>query len=228
MRPYIGTCMSFFSSLKGVEIMNKWGDVLYTICVYISRMVYVNLLWILFSVIGLGFFGIGPATLAAYEIFMSDDESSGMELFVTFKNLYKKHFMDGNRIMLGTYVFAAVSFVNYMIIFDNLDKLEWAFISYTGFFIAFVFMFINLFPVTVLSNNNFKGKIVMALFIAFRFPMYTLLQILSIIGVVAVVSQKIQFMLLFFPILLLYVTSKVSVKVFREAKEKFSDLTLEV
>lgn len=83
------------------------------VCEFISRMAYVNLLWIFFTVLGLGVFGAMPATVSLFAVtrkwVMGEPD---VPVFGTFWRTYKREFMKSN--FLGIILFAA----GYMLYID--------------------------------------------------------------------------------------------------------------
>src|SRR5690625_7886567 len=77
------------------------------VCEVISRMAYVNLLWIFFTILGLGVLGIIPATVSLFTItrkwVMSEQD---IPVFKTFWQTYRKEFIKSN--MLGVILFEIV------------------------------------------------------------------------------------------------------------------------
>src|SRR5690625_7635570 len=78
----------------------------YRFTVWVVRLVYVNLLWILFTVIGLGVLGIMPATAAMFAVvrkwLRGEDD---FPIFTTYKDAYKEEFLKAN--LLG-YILAII------------------------------------------------------------------------------------------------------------------------
>ncbi|MFD1780990.1 YesL family protein [Fredinandcohnia salidurans] len=69
---------------------------LYQFCVWVTRLVYINLLWIVFSLLGLGVLGIFPATAALFSVIRRWvlRENEEIKVFPTFWNAYKSSFKD--------------------------------------------------------------------------------------------------------------------------------------
>lgn len=71
----------------------------YTGCEWVMKLAYVNILWVLFSVSGLIFFGIAPASVAVFTILrkwlMNETD---IPIFRTFLETYKKEFRKANRL----------------------------------------------------------------------------------------------------------------------------------
>lgn len=85
--------------IGGLMVMEMNGimNVLYRFCQWVTRLVYLNLLWGAFIILGLGVFGFFPATTAMFAVIrkwiMGDTDNPVMKTFWTF---YKKEFMKSN------------------------------------------------------------------------------------------------------------------------------------
>ncbi|PFO06266.1 hypothetical protein COJ85_08000 [Bacillus sp. AFS076308] len=77
--------------------MNGAIGAFYKLCDWIMKLAYINLLWIVFSILGLVVFGFFPATIAMFVIvrkmLMGDFD---IPVFKTFWESYKKDFIKGN------------------------------------------------------------------------------------------------------------------------------------
>ncbi|MCC3355895.1 YesL family protein [Bacillus sp. REN16] len=86
--------------------MNGFMGGIYKLCEWIMRLAYINLVWILFTILGLGFLGFFPATISMFTIvrkwLMGFDE---IPVFKTFWDSYKKDFLKGN--LLGVFILVA-------------------------------------------------------------------------------------------------------------------------
>ncbi|MEH7416878.1 YesL family protein [Neobacillus drentensis] len=71
----------------------------YTGCEWVMKLAYVNILWVLFSLGGLIFLGISPASAALFTILrkwlMNDTD---VPIFRTFLDTYKKEFIKANKL----------------------------------------------------------------------------------------------------------------------------------
>ncbi|MBD1380664.1 YesL family protein [Metabacillus arenae] len=84
---------------------------IYTIMEWISRFVYLQFLWAIFTVVGLIGFGFFPATFAMFAVTRKWVRGqTDIDLFPTFKQLYKKDFQKANAV--GG-IAVAVGFISY-------------------------------------------------------------------------------------------------------------------
>ncbi|MED3792948.1 YesL family protein [Niallia alba] len=94
---------------------------LYTICEWIMKLAYINLLWIMFSVSGLILLGFMPATAALFTVvrkwFMKETE---VPIWKTFFSVYKSEFIKSNSFGLVFVMAGIMLYVDYYLIL-NLD-----------------------------------------------------------------------------------------------------------
>ncbi|MCZ0704338.1 putative membrane protein YesL [Natronobacillus azotifigens] len=83
---------------------------------FIYQLLYLNILWFSFMVIGLGLFGIGPSTIALYATIrktlmnkMGDDRFT----FTFYFRTYKENFVRGNVLAIFIMLFGYILLVNY-------------------------------------------------------------------------------------------------------------------
>lgn len=94
---------------------------LYTICEWIMKLAYINLLWIMFTVSGLILLGFMPATAALFTVvrkwFMKETE---VPIWKTFFSVYKSEFIKSNSFGLVFVMAGIMLYVDYYFIL-NLD-----------------------------------------------------------------------------------------------------------
>lgn len=94
---------------------------LYTICEWIMKLAYINLLWIMFTVSGLILLGFMPATVALFTVvrkwFMKETE---VPIWKTFFSVYKSEFIKSNSFGLVFVMAGIMLYVDYYLIL-NLD-----------------------------------------------------------------------------------------------------------
>lgn len=94
---------------------------LYTICEWIMKLAYINLLWIMFTVSGLILLGFMPATAALFTVvrkwFMKEME---VPIWKTFFSVYKSEFIKSNSFGLVFVMAGIMLYVDYYLIL-NLD-----------------------------------------------------------------------------------------------------------
>jgi uncharacterized membrane protein YesL len=89
----------------------------YSGCEWVMRLAYVNVLWVLFSVFGLIFFGMSPASVALFTILRKWlMKETDVPIFRTFQETYKKEFRKANKIgwimaMIGMFLYIDFKFL---------------------------------------------------------------------------------------------------------------------
>lgn len=128
----------------------------YRICTWITKFVYLNLLWLGFSVAGLIVFGSFPATIAMFAVVrkwvMGETE---IPIFQTFKIAFKKEFLKGN--LLG-YLLFAIGYILYIDLqYVRLQEgLLFHFLSYAILGLFFIYFVILLYVVPLFVHFETK------------------------------------------------------------------------
>ncbi|WP_067838285.1 YesL family protein [Amphibacillus sediminis] len=95
-----------------MEFKGIW-DRLNQIALIVSRFAYLNLLWLIFSLVGLVVFGLMPATVSMFSItrrwLLKDND---VPIFTTFLQTYKKEFLKTNGLMLILLSGATLLYIN--------------------------------------------------------------------------------------------------------------------
>lgn len=103
-------------------------------CEWITRLAYLNILWILFTVVGLVVFGLFPATAATFAVTRKwQTGDTELPIFKTFWEAYREEFKQAN--YLGFILFLIGFFLYFDLRFAQ---------SQTGFFHIFKFFFLGL------------------------------------------------------------------------------------
>jgi uncharacterized membrane protein YesL len=96
--------------------LGKTMGKLFTVCEWIMKLAYINLLWIFFSLAGLLIFGIMPASIALFTIvrkwLMKD---SDIPIWRTFLTVYRKEFKRSN--ILGLFLSLGGAFIDFDFLF---------------------------------------------------------------------------------------------------------------
>lgn len=148
---------------------------IYWVCEWITRLAYVNVLWLLFTICGGLVFGIFPATAAMFGTYrqrmVTGDD---VPVFRTFWTIYRSEFFKTN--MLG-YLLLFIGIVLYVdfklssyfhgAIFDILD------FGILGLVLLYIVTILYLFPVFVHFKLNIFQNIKQSLFMGITHPLRT-------------------------------------------------------
>lgn len=162
-----------------MELDGTMGRFLH-ICETISRMAYVNLLWIFFTIVGLGIFGFMPATVALFTVVrkwvMGDRD---IPVFKTFWRTYKKEFFKSTLFGIVLFVIGYIIYIDLLLLpTGGMFMLLRAAIFVCGLLFAIVLLYI--FPIYVHYEWSRKLHIKYALLIGASHPHFTLLILIGI------------------------------------------------
>lgn len=160
-----------------------WMGKLYSFCQWITRLAYINLLWLLFMGLGLVVLGAAPSTATMFSIIRKWVQGeSNFPIFSTFWEIYKKEFRKAN--VLG-FLLLLISIVLYM---------DWRLISsvqgflypiLTGCLIGVAFLFVvvmlYIFPVFVHYEYRTLQYLKTAFLIGISYPLHTMAMILAVV-----------------------------------------------
>ncbi|WP_017472472.1 YesL family protein [Amphibacillus jilinensis] len=155
---------------------------------FIYRLVYLNLLWTTFSLIGGILFGIGPSTLALYHVnrkWLRKELGSDRDIFKHYFTAYKRHFITGNLIGLSLIVLFFIFLVNYRYASAR-SEIVFQFIQVATVVLSFVAVIIltYLFPLYVHYQLPLKVYYLKSWIVALAHPVPTVLNLvwLMLIG----------------------------------------------
>ncbi|WP_431801460.1 YesL family protein [Halobacillus andaensis] len=157
------------------------SGVAYTCCYWFVKFCYVNLLWILFTLVGMVLFGVGPATVAMFTImrhWLRGNET--VPVFSEFGRAFKKEFIKSNAVSL---ILLGLGYILYMY-FLTLQSMSGFgvqllyFASLSVLFLYVVVLF-YVFPVYVHYKLNIKGVLKQSFLIGISYPLHTFTMILG-------------------------------------------------
>jgi uncharacterized membrane protein YesL len=156
-------------------------SVFYTICVWIFRFAYLNILWLLFTLAGAVVLGIFPATIAMFAVerrwIQGDSEFT---IFQQFWSAYKQEFVKINLLGYTVTLLSALLVLNYFISasLNNAigDVLSWLLL---GLLLLCTVAVIYIFPVYVHYDVKYLDYIKHAFVIGISSPLMSLLIVLS-------------------------------------------------
>jgi uncharacterized membrane protein YesL len=186
---------------------------------WISRLAFLNLLWISFSLLGLIIFGFFPATVAMFAVarkwMLGNDE---MSIFKTFWTAYKREFLKSN--ILGV-IIVAIGLVLY-IDFQFVQHAANSFASflYVPFFIItliFISMLFYIIPIFVHYDMKLSQVIKNSFFVMIMNPLSTFYMLIGSFGILFVLSYAP-------PICLLYSGNLLALFIMKPATNAFDKI----
>ncbi len=137
------------SNLVGWEKFNR-------IAYKMLELAYINLLWILFTFVGLVAFGLFPATVAMFGVvrkLIKDEES--FKIFPTFWTLFRTDFVKANGFGLAFLSIAYFLYFDFYFLQVNSDKLQFLFFILIFILISSIVTLLIFFPVYAHFNLRF-------------------------------------------------------------------------
>jgi uncharacterized membrane protein YesL len=163
--------------------MNYVTVFIYRICEWIMRLVFVNILWISFSALGLIAFGVFPSTIAMFTVIRQWVKGdTDLKIFPTFWSSYKNDWMKGN-------IFGAILVVSSFIIYlenkiistSTQPLLQFSKYPFLLLVIGFLFLVLYLFPTYVHYQISLGQVFKNSLLIMLVNPFYNVIMALSIV-----------------------------------------------
>lgn len=179
--------------------LSGWTGGTYRFLEWIYRLVCMNLLWLFFTVLGLGIFGIMPATLAMFTVIhkWNEGETDG-KVFPVFRDAYLKHFKKTN---FAGMLLGAIGVVIYadIIFFRSLDtNLSFVFeMVFCGLFLVWTAASLNMFVTFLHFDMKIKNHFYLSLLSVVSYPLKTVIMFFVAIGMF-ILMMKMPPLFLFF------------------------------
>jgi uncharacterized membrane protein YesL len=157
---------------------------------WISRLAFLNLLWISFSLLGLVIFGFFPATVAMFAVvrkwMLGNDE---MSIFKTFWTAYKREFLKSN--ILGVIILAIglILYIDFQFVLHSSSS--FVSILYVPFFIITLIAISCVFyiiPIFVHYDMKISQVIKNSFFVMIMNPLSTFYMLIGSFGICFVLS----------------------------------------
>ncbi|WP_158661027.1 YesL family protein [Bacillus kwashiorkori] len=150
---------------------------IYSVAERITRVLYINLLWVFFTVIGLIVFGLFPATAAMFAVTRKWSQGeTDIPIFKTFWQVYKKDFLQTN--LLG-YFMAIIGVVLYIDLrfFQSSNTLVLKLFSFIMIvlFVVYLASILYIFPVFVHYKLKTLQYMKVSVILAIGRPLQTIL-----------------------------------------------------
>lgn len=201
-----------------------WMGRFYGICQWITRLAYINLLWLLFMCLGLFVFGAAPSTVTMFTIIRKWlNGETDLPVFSFFWATYKKEFCKANQLGFILLGISIVLFLDWRLI-SSLQGSLYPILLGCLIGAAFLFMIVMLFIFPVYVQYEYKTlKYIKAAFLlGISYPLYTMVMISAAICVL-VISIFFQGVgLLFFGSGLSYVLMYISHLLFNKIAKDFN------
>ncbi|MGM0834801.1 MAG: YesL family protein [Bacillota bacterium] len=172
-------------------MLQTYGNKIYQCCEWILRLSYLNLIWILFTLVGFVIMGIFPATVSAFAIarrWVQGD--TDVPLFRTFAHTYKTEFWK-SQILGFLSLFIGGALALYIYILNSQAAIIFVILKSLAFLLFFIFIWtmIFVFPMFVHYKLSFYQFIKNTLFVTILNPIVTILSILGLVLFAVIVGK---------------------------------------
>jgi uncharacterized membrane protein YesL len=179
----IGDKEPIHTGKKGEIEMNKLMTILLPVMDRIWNIILLNILWLLFTVVGFGLLGIFPATIAVFAILRSWIlKKDTLNLVKEFWKHYRAEFKKANIFGIFVWVFVYFFYIDWKFV-QKIDA-GYSLVGYIlllSLFIIFTLILIYLFPLVVHYNISFGKAVKTGLLLALLNPIYSALIIVTCI-----------------------------------------------
>ncbi|WP_152655182.1 YesL family protein [Oceanobacillus sp. CFH 90083] len=164
-----------------MSVLSGFIKVFYDFGNWLAKMIYLQILWLIFTIFGLGLFGIIPATAAVTTVISKwFQEGYDVPIFQVFLNTYKEQFLRSNGLGIVLLVVGIFIYVDL-----NISKqlIQSAFIHSLLLLISLLYIVVLLyfFPVFVRYKLKYFQYFKQSFFIALARPFETIAMLLCIL-----------------------------------------------
>lgn len=211
---------------EGIGLMN-W-EYFSKMAYKLMTLAYINLLWILFSIVGLGIFGLFPATTAMYaitrKIIIGENNP---KIFSMFWIYFKKDFLKANGFGVIIVITVYILYLDFMFVVQKND-FQFLLPVFLFILIAFIVTLIFLFPVYTHFNLRFFQYIKQSFFIAITSPVELMAIIASAIAIYFLLTLFPGAIPLFSGSIFAYISTYLSFRAFERIEKKKKNTISEV
>ncbi|WP_050183239.1 YesL family protein [Domibacillus robiginosus] len=196
--------------------MGKTAERMNGFCSLLLKLVYVHLLWIVFTSMGLVLFGAGPATMAMFSVMRQWIRGNeDISTFKAFKKAYQLHFKEGNQIF---FLYGITGWILYI----DLLYVQSPFVRAAVIAAGILYLASILYAPCIMVHYEMKSlfkKIKYAVFLGVAYFQYTLV-LLVILGVMAgLLMSNSGFLFIFGMSPAVYITMWMVHQVFQKAEK---------
>lgn len=172
----------------------------YRFAVWATRLAYLNILWIAFTILGLGIFGIIPATVAMFAVTRKwVHRETDIPIFKTFWESYKKEFIQANILGIILFLIAYLLVIQFNILYHQESLMyKLASFSIVALMILYAIIITYFFPIFVHFDLRTFDYIKWPFIIGIVHPILTIVLIVGIGILVNILLTTIPAMLFFF------------------------------
>lgn len=161
--------------------MNGFFGGFYRVGEWIIKLVYVNLLWILFTALGLVVFGLMPSTVALFSVMRKWLKNEEVPVFASYWGYFKDEFKTSNLVGLILAIIGLILYWDYYILVNVSGTFFQALsIIFIFLFIIAAIMLLYIFPVMAEYDFKVLSYFKHTLLFAFVSPLATFVMIIGL------------------------------------------------
>ncbi|MCF6409982.1 YesL family protein [Pseudalkalibacillus salsuginis] len=155
---------------------------------WMIKLTYINILWGIFTIVGVGIFGIVPATVSLFAVMRQWLKGNEPKTFEVFKTYYIKEFFKSNKLgfcltVLGFILYFDLSF------FRSMNHIIFLILTYFTFLLIVLYLSLLLiiFPLYVHQNLKISQYLKNGFYIVMSNPMVPVLIFAGVLGINALI-----------------------------------------
>ena len=202
--------------------MDNFNSALYNILEWIMKFAYVNILWILFTLLGGIILGFYPSTIAMFAIIRDWlHGKTELPIFKTYWIYFKRDFAKSNILGLIINVLIALIVIDVYYIQTNMnEQLTWTHIPLFSFMLLVILLLFYLFPSFVHYSLNLFQLIKNAFLIMLISPLNSFLMILCLGSIYFIMKAVPALFFIFGGSIYAYITTWLSLNTFYKIQKK--------
>ncbi|KQB94496.1 putative membrane protein [Geobacillus sp. PA-3] len=195
---------------------------LYRLMDWISKMALLNILWIVFTALGLFVFGFFPATIAMFAvvrkwIYVGDD----VPAVKVFWSSYKREFLKSNLLGLAVFAIGGVLYIDFLFVRHALTgPISLLYAPLMILMLIFLFMLFYIPPIFVHYDMKISQVIKSSFFVMIMNPLSTVCMAVGAFGICFILSYAPPIAILFSGNLIALITMKFASKSFEKVDRK--------
>lgn len=163
--------------------MNNFEGTIYSTLEWIMKAAYVNLLWVLFTVVGGIVLGFYPATIAMFAVVRDwFGGKTDQPVFRSFWSYYKRDFLKSNQLGIFLNVLFLLFAIDIFYIYSG-NQMSWVYIPLFAYMLILLFFSFFIFP----AFTHFELKVIPLIKNTFSImllsPIHSFLIIISLISI---------------------------------------------
>lgn len=144
-------------------------------CEWVMRLAYTNLLWLLFTLLGLGIFGLMPATTALFSVMRKWIQGhEQVSVFRLFWKVYREEFIRSNLIGVVLFIIGMIIYVDLAYIYPT--SWFWHVLRFAIYIFGFLFIVSLFYIFPLLAHYDWKKRLYLkfSLLLGISYLQYTL------------------------------------------------------